>query len=163
MPQDPPHPAPVRVAIAAVVENMSSLQVTSPPHTDLDALRNTTLDALRVMVTLRGGRVLAGYWELPGGKVEADESIEEALVRELQEEVGITVEPLTALPAVRHAYAHGVVCLLPFICRRITGTPRAIEVDEVRWVTLDELSALRMPEASVPVVRALRHGLSEVF
>lgn len=149
--------ATVVVSIGAVVENMSSLTQTRPPSLTIDAMRSTNCAALRVLITLRSeGRALAGHWELPGGKVEDNETPEQAVVRELREEVGIEVLPVMALPTVEHVYKHAHVRLLPFVCRRVSGLPCAVDVDEARWVGLDEFSGLRFPEASLPVLASLR-------
>ncbi len=150
----------VEVAVAAVVENMSSLDVLRPAPTSLKALRAAGRSDARVLITLRGtARVLGGLWELPGGKIEANETVEQAVVRELREEVGITVEPIHELDAVEHVYDHAHIRLLPCICRRVDGLPRALEVDEVRWVALDDLDDYCFPEASGPVLEALRRLL----
>ncbi len=149
-------PTLVRVGVAAVVEKVSTLTDHASAITSLQALREVDRAELRVLITLRSAeRVLAGHWELPGGKLEADESAEQAVVRELFEEVGIMVEPMCALTPVEHAYEHAHVRLLPYVCRRVSGQPSALEVDAVRWVSLDELDAYRFPQASWPVVTEL--------
>ena len=147
----------VEVAVAAVVENVSSLDEQRPTPTSIDALRAADRSDVRVLITLRSTtRVLGGLWELPGGKIEQDETVEQAVVRELREEVGITVEPIHELDAVEHDYDHAHIRLLPFVCRRVDGQPRAIDVDEVRWAALDELDRFHFPEASGPVLEALK-------
>lgn len=121
-----------------------------------------SLGDLRVLITLRDPeRVLGGYWELPGGKVEGDESPRDAVVRELREEVGITVEPITELLPIEHTYEHASVRLLPFVCRRLHGKPEPIDVEEVRWVKLTDLSSYDFLEASLPVITELIESLRE--
>lgn len=156
----------VRVAVAAVVENVSAVDENchATGHSNdrqalTDALSpwaSTPIRDLRVLITLRRAeQVLAGRWELPGGKVEPGESAEQAVVRELREEVGIDVEPISSLPAVEHVYEHASVRLLPFVCRRVSGQVRAIEVADAKWVALGALHRYAFPEASLPVIDSL--------
>ncbi len=106
----------------------------------------------RVLVSRRAdsAAVLAGYWEFPGGKLERDESITDAVRREAREELGIAIEPVRPLAPIEHGYPHGRVRLEPWVCRLLHGSapPRAVQVAEVRWVTASELLALRFPEAN---------------
>lgn len=160
MPTDPPIKHPIRVAIGAVVENVSSLQHATPPTTSLQALRALDTHDLRILITLRDKqRVLGGLWELPGGKIEHDEQPQDALVRELREEVGIDASPLLELPHVQHDYEHATIRLLPYLCARTRGLPRPLEVDDARWVAPGELADYSFPEASLPVIEALLASL----
>lgn len=161
MPTDQTKRTPVLVGVGVVVENVSSVDAIEPATRTIEALRSADRSSLRVLITLRRReRVLGGLWELPGGKVEAGETIEAAVVRELREEVGIEVLPLAALDAVDHVYEHAHVRLLPYVCARVGGLPRALEVDDVRWVGLDGLEAFAFPQASWPVIAALRAWVS---
>jgi 8-oxo-dGTP diphosphatase len=97
----------------------------------------------RVLLTRRPpGGPLGLQWEFPGGKIEPDETVAEALVRELREELGIAVRPLDVLEVVRHEYPHGLSVEIHFV-RCETGTT-AFEagpgVHEVRWVAPGELA-----------------------
>src|SRR5262245_34601302 len=113
----------------------------------------------------RDGRILAarrkkgshleGRWEFPGGKVEPGESPEEGLVRELEEEIGVTVRPRGILEVVFHRYPEKSVLLLFYRCELIEGEPRAVECDEVRWVPVAELPSLDWAPADVPFIRKL--------
>lgn len=150
----------VCVAVAAVVENMSTVAQPVPPATNVAAWGTADPEHVRVLITRRRAeQVLGDYWELPGGKLEADESPEQAVVRELREEVGIEVRPIAPLPCVEHAYEHATVRLLPFVCRRVQGVARPIDVAAVRWVAPGELGAYHFPAASLPVIDALLAGL----
>lgn len=150
----------VCVAVAAVVENMSTVAQPDPPAAGDAAWGAADPEHVRVLITRRRAeQVLGGCWELPGGKLESGESPEQAVVRELREEVGIEVRPIASLPRVEHVYEHATVRLLPFVCRRVRGLARPIDVAAVRWVAPDELASYRFPAASLPVIEALLAGL----
>jgi 8-oxo-dGTP diphosphatase len=116
----------------------------------------------RVLVAQRPqGKALAGLWEFPGGKVEAGERPEQALIRELDEELGITVEEacLAPLTFASHAYA-GMHLLMPlYICRRWSGFVQAREGQALRWLWPKELRDLPMPPADAPLIPALEELL----
>lgn len=113
-----------------------------------------------LLITRRTARqVLGGYWELPGGKVEAGESLADCARREFLEEVGLTVEPLREIGAVEHTYPHGHIRLHAWLCRRISGTPANLHVAEHRWVTLEELPGYPFPPANLPLMDAIRREL----
>ncbi len=98
------------------------------------------------------GRDLAGLWEFPGGKVDPGESPEEALARELQEELGFdaTIGPICQV--VYHRYsAAKVILLLAYYCRT-SEEPQSLEGQAFRWVSHDELKKLAMPAADRPIV-----------
>jgi 8-oxo-dGTP diphosphatase len=107
----------------------------------------------RLLVAQRPpGKKLALKWEFPGGKVEAGESGAEALKRELREELGIDVEVGQELPSVVHDYGATVIRLHPFRCRLRAGEPHPHEHVAVRWCTVDEIAALDLAAADVPVL-----------
>lgn len=109
-----------------------------------------------VLAALRPlGKSLGGQWEFPGGKVEPGESPAEALQRELQEELGITVQVETPLTVVRHDYGPFQIELHPFLVRLLTGTPHPHEHTELRWVTLPTATELDWAAADVPVLEEL--------
>ena len=99
--------------------------------------------------------MLGGLWEFPGGKLEPGEAAEQALARELREELGLEAEPVRALPTVDHAYTHFKVTLHPFLCRLGTMNPRAGEGQPHRWVAPADLSEHPMPRANRKVLEAL--------
>jgi 8-oxo-dGTP diphosphatase len=106
------------------------------------------------------GRPLAGLWEFPGGKVEPGETPEQALVRELAEElgIGIAVSDLTPLTFASHGYPDFHLLMPLYLCRRWRGTLTAHEGQELRWVRPDELVAFAMPPADEPL-KVLLPGL----
>jgi 8-oxo-dGTP diphosphatase len=112
----------------------------------------------RVLVQRRPeGVAHAGLWEFPGGKIELGESPEAALVRELREELAITVEPALLAPACFASEKHGErhLLLLLFVCREWKGVPRPLEASELRWLVPPQLHALDMPPADRPLIRLL--------
>lgn len=102
--------------------------------------------------------LLGGLWEFPGGKVEAGETIEDCIQREIREELGIEIAVGDRLIVVDHAYSHFRVTLNVHHCRYVSGEPQAIECDEVRWVTLAEIDQYPFPKANVQIIDALRAG-----
>lgn len=109
----------------------------------------------RVLMAQRPeGKALAGLWEFPGGKVEPGERPEETLIRELAEEVGITVkEPcLAPLTFASHAYPDFHLLMPLYICRRWEGIPQSREAQALRWVRPGALRDLPMPPADLPLI-----------
>jgi 8-oxo-dGTP diphosphatase len=113
----------------------------------------------RVLVQRRpAGKAMAGLWEFPGGKVDAGETPEAALVRELQEELGIAVQSDMLFP-VTFASAQittGHLVLLLYRVESWTGEPTALHADALLWALPAELDRLDMPPADVPLVAAIR-------
>jgi 8-oxo-dGTP diphosphatase len=104
------------------------------------------------------GRPLAGLWEFPGGKIEPGEEPEEALIRELHEELGIEIEKraLTPLTFASHAYPDFHLLMPVYLCRRWRGDVAAHEGQELLWVKPDTLHLYDMPPADVPLKIAFR-------
>ena len=111
----------------------------------------------RILLARRtDGRDLAGLWEFPGGKREPGESPEQALVRELQEELGITVQVGAPLINVPQEYPDKRLHLDVRHVSAWTGVPRGIEGQALAWIAPDKLPSYNMPPADRPVVAALR-------
>ena len=104
------------------------------------------------------GRSLAGLWEFPGGKIEQGEGPEEALVRELKEELGIEIAKvdLTPLTFASHAYPDFHLLMPVYLCARWKGTLAAQEGQELLWVRPEDLVRYDMPPADEPLKVALR-------
>ena len=112
----------------------------------------------RVLVSQRPeGRSLAGLWEFPGGKVEAGERPEDALIRELSEELGIVVSEacLAPLTFASHAYPDMHLLMPLYVCRRWDGLAQSLEGQALRWVRAAALRELAMPPADAPLIPAL--------
>jgi 8-oxo-dGTP diphosphatase len=109
----------------------------------------------RVLLAQRPqGKALAGLWEFPGGKVEPGERPEATLIRELQEEIGITVkEPcLAPLTFASHAYDDFHLLMPLYICRRWEGQVTAREGQNLAWVRVNKLRDYEMPLADIPLI-----------
>ncbi len=112
----------------------------------------------RVLVAQRPeGKALAGLWEFPGGKMEAGERPEDTLIRELKEELGITVKEACLAPLTFASYAYDTFHLLMplWICRRWEGTVQPLEHTALKWVRPGKLRDLSMPPADEPLIPPL--------
>jgi A/G-specific adenine glycosylase len=118
-------------------------------------------------VIRRGGRILidrrkptgllGGLWEFPGGKSRPGETLEDTVVREVREEVGLTVRPIAHVVTVRHAYSHFRITMYVFECRPEGGPARPIACDAVKWVRLGDLDDYAFPKANHRIIAALRN------
>ena len=109
----------------------------------------------RVLIAQRpAGKTLAGLWEFPGGKVEPGERPEITLIRELREEIGITVSEacLAPLTFASHAYPDFHLLMPLYICRRWEGLAVAREGQKLAWVRANKLRDYPMPPADLPLL-----------
>ena len=130
-----------------------------------------TILVVAVALIDKGGRILlaqrppnksmAGLWEFPGGKVEDGENPEDALIRELNEELGIDTwgSCLAPLSFASHSYEEFHLLMPLFACRKWTGTPMAIEGQVLKWVSKNDLKNYAMPPADIPLIDAIRDWL----
>ena len=112
----------------------------------------------RVLIAQRpAGKTLAGLWEFPGGKLEAGERPEEALIRELNEELGVVVKPACLAPFTfaSHAYDDFHLLMPLYICRRWEGFVVPREGQAVKWVRAGALRDHPMPPADEPLIAPL--------
>ena len=112
----------------------------------------------RVLVSQRPqGKALAGLWEFPGGKAEAGERPEAALIRELEEELGIVVAEtcLAPLTFASHAYPDMHLLMPLYVCRRWDGVAQSREGQALRWLFPRDLRSIPMPPADQPLIPAL--------
>jgi 8-oxo-dGTP diphosphatase len=111
----------------------------------------------RVLLAERpAGKHMAGWWEFPGGKVGADEGDAEALVRELREELGIDSRPDAQLMSLTHEYPDRVVELVLWRATVISGLPRGLDGQQLKWVAPEALAAEKLLEADRPFIAALQ-------
>ncbi|HEY9582453.1 NUDIX domain-containing protein [Planococcaceae bacterium Storch 2/2-2] len=120
--------------VAAVIENESGDY--------LCALRSPTM-------------TLPDVWEFPGGKIEPNESKEEALVREIKEELGCTIAVGAPVEDTTYEYDKVIVRLETFRCRIVEGVPKKTEHAELRWVSREHLASLHWAPADVPAIERL--------
>ena len=116
----------------------------------------------RVLLAQRPeGKSMAGLWEFPGGKVEPGETPEEALIRELREELGIDTweSCLAPLTFASHNYDAFHLLMPLFACRKWKGTPTAQEGQTLAWVRGNALRDYQMPPADVPLISIIRDWL----
>jgi 8-oxo-dGTP diphosphatase len=110
-----------------------------------------------LMQKRRAGAVHGGLWEFPGGKVQPGETLEEALAREIAEELDLVLDPEDLAPC-------GFACeepllLLLFVCRSWRGEPRCLAGEAIGWFTPAELALLAMPPLDVPLAQALGRAI----
>ncbi len=96
-----------------------------------------------------------GKWEFPGGKVEKDETIAQALARELKEEINIEVLSCQPLIIINHDYGDKKVCLEVFVVDNYIGEPNAQEGQEQSWFALEEFNDLDFPKANEAIINRL--------
>nr|WP_256449494.1 8-oxo-dGTP diphosphatase MutT [Paracoccus sp. Z118] len=116
----------------------------------------------RVLLAQRPeGKAMAGLWEFPGGKVDPGETPEAALIRELDEELGIETwnSCLAPLTFASHSYEHFHLLMPLFACRRWNGVPHGREGQALAWVRAANLRDYPMPPADLPLVPILRDWL----
>ena len=103
------------------------------------------------------GRSMAGLWEFPGGKAEEGESPEAALIRELEEELGISTDEACLAPAAFASADNGGrhMLLLLYICRKWKGVPQPLDAAGLIWVRPARMFALEMPPADKPLIGLL--------
>jgi len=112
----------------------------------------------RILLAQRpAGKSMAGLWEFPGGKVDAGETPEEAIIRELKEELDVETKAacLAPLTFASHAYDDFHLLMPLYICRRWWGTPVAREGQVLKWVRAAKLRDYPMPEGDLPLIPAL--------
>ena len=110
------------------------------------------------------GRHMAGRWEFPGGKLEKGESPEDAVEREIREELGLAVRAGRIYQAIAYSYPEKDVLLLFYAAAVVSGEPRPIEEAEIRWVTVEELDGyVFAPVDEMLVQRLKRDGLGALL
>ena len=117
----------------------------------------------RVLITQRpAGKIMAGFWELPGGKLEPGERPEDTVIREMREELGVLIKEACLAPFTfaSHSYPEFHLLMPLFLCRRWEGIPQPHEGQGIAWVKPKDLALnparYPMPAADIPLIPMLR-------
>lgn len=106
---------------------------------------------------------LGGYWEFPGGKQEESESIEECLVREVDEELGVLIRPYKFLTNVVHSYPSRQISLHFYLCAWVSGNPVKKDCLDFRWVRPEDLLSFLFPPADRDIIQDLIQKRKDYF
>jgi 8-oxo-dGTP diphosphatase len=141
--------------------------VTTPPgatpeRRHVDVVGAVIVDRGRVLCARRGPGPQEGLWEFPGGKIESGETPEQALAREIREELGCAITVGGRVDETTHPYDHVTVTLTTYWATLVHGTPSPVphEHSELRWVEPGHLHALTWAPADVPAVARITHDLT---
>lgn len=99
---------------------------------------------------------MGGLWEFPGGKIEANETVEECIKREIREELAIEIIVGDRLLAIEHEYTTFKVTLFVHDCQHLNGTPQPLECEEIRWVDVAEVDRYQFPSANIAIINILQ-------
>ena len=99
----------------------------------------------------------AFQWEFPGGKVKTGETEKECIVREIEEELNLTVEVVEALTPVEYDYKIKAIRLIPFVCSLVSGEMKLNDHKAVKWMTIDELGELDLAEADKVLIQLVEN------
>lgn len=111
----------------------------------------------RVLIAQRpDGKHMAGWWEFPGGKVASGESDADALVRELREELGVESHAHRVITTMSHEYPDRVVDLILWHASLVSGEPRGLDGQQLKWVDCQSLGSERLLPADLPLIPALQ-------
>ena len=102
--------------------------------------------------------LFGGLWEFPGGKIEDGETPKECMARELKEELEIEVEVGRLIISNKHRYPNGIYELLVYKVEHISGNFVLNDHDEIKWITIDEISKFDFPSANTPIINYLKNS-----
>ncbi|MBI4774558.1 MAG: A/G-specific adenine glycosylase [Deltaproteobacteria bacterium] len=126
----------------------------SKPHYDVSA--GVIMNGARILITRRFPEgLLGGLWEFPGGKREEGETLEACLLREIQEELSVTIDVGPSFLTVNREYSHFRITLHSFLCRLQRGEPQKIGCSDLRWVTIGQLGDFAFPRADRKIIEKL--------
>lgn len=102
--------------------------------------------------------LMANLWEFPGGKIEAGETPQDCIKREIKEELGVDIVVNQHLIDITHTYSEFMVTLSVYLCQIITGEPQPLECAEINWVTVPQLHNFKFPSANKAIISALENN-----
>lgn len=128
----------------------------NPQRTRKLVVAGLVIEAERILITQRmASQAMPLKWEFPGGKIESGESPEDALRRELQEEIGVSVRVGRIWEVLYHPYPEFDLLMLVYVCFIQSGSPSCCEVADLAWIRPKELRNYDILEADAPLVRRL--------
>ncbi|OIQ45013.1 MAG: 7,8-dihydro-8-oxoguanine-triphosphatase [Gammaproteobacteria bacterium MedPE] len=101
-----------------------------------------------------------GKWEFPGGKIETGETAQQAIIREINEEVSLSTQSTVPMMVLEHDYGDKLVCLHVHWVKEFSGDATGAEGQEIKWVDVSELSGFEFPAANKPILEAVINNLS---
>lgn len=101
-----------------------------------------------------------GKWEFPGGKIETGETAQQAIIREINEEVSLSTQSTVPMMVLEHDYGDKLVCLHVHWVKEFSGNATGAEGQEIKWVDVSELSGFEFPAANKPILEAVINSLS---
>ena len=112
-----------------------------------------------VLITQRfPGDSFGGYWEFPGGKIEAGETMVACVAREMREELGVEVAVEEPIGLIEHPYPERTIRMHAYLCRIVSSTPKALACADWQWVPPAALGDFSFPPASAPLIRWVQTG-----
>jgi len=101
-----------------------------------------------------------GKWEFPGGKIETDETVQQAIIREIYEEVSLNIQSTVPMMMLEHDYGDKLVCLHVHWVKEFSGNATGAEGQEIKWVDVSELNGFEFPAANKPILEEVINSLS---
>ncbi|MBT8042317.1 MAG: 8-oxo-dGTP diphosphatase MutT [Pontiella sp.] len=131
------------------------------PHIIVGAAVVTNRKGEVLIAQRRAEDMLGGLWEFPGGKQEAGETIQQCIVRELREELGVNVRTGEFLITVKHAYSHFTMDMHTYFAKISSGRPRPIHCQDYRWVDISKLRTFPYSKADLYIITELERQLEK--
>lgn len=135
---------------------MTSSDANPRPKKIINVVGAVLTNGDKILAARRGQSMsLPGMWEFPGGKIEPNETPQDALRRELEEELMCTAEVGAHLETTQYEYDFGIVILSTYFCQLLKGEPQLTEHSEITWLPVQELGSLDWAPADIPAVERL--------